>query len=654
MKNKDIKIKQSRSSLAEFVRRPVASEEEAEAFDQYAESEARCGAIDDSLEQIYRDDQGNKVDVKKLQTGQRRGWLFNLFIFLIVAFTLGGALYGSYNYVYLKYSSGAADASISIEGKREVAAGEEFYYVINYNNSDKTALNQLLLTAIYPAKFIFLSAEPQPDENNNRWNIGRLESNRGGAVKIKGKLAGSLGSKNIILADLAYLPDNFSSEFKKSASVETKINDLGLDFNFINFSSAAVGEENELTVKFKAKNINYIDNFKLTVNHPPEVSLISGQATASGAPGGLKTAGGGADQWLVGNLGRAENIFKIKFKITEKRQPTAQLKLIIEFPGPAGENSQPEKYYLIYEKDFTYDVIKSDLNINLVINGSAADQGVDFGQTSHYSVNYKNTGDSPLKDVIIMAILESDFLNWNALDDKNNGRLSAGALSWSKAEIPRLAELSSGESGVIDFSLPLKTQQAIDMGKNYQVKSYIKYSVENKAAGADNQSNVIINKINSDLNLNEQIRYFNDDNIAVGYGPLPPKAGQITGFKVYWTVSNNLHELSGLKISSRLPAGVSWDGKNRASAGSVDYDPATNQVSWNIGRLPLTVYQASAEFNLTVAPGNNDKNKIMALLTGTALSAVDTETGMPINKTLKAKTTKLEDDPLADTDGVVQ
>lgn len=259
-----------------------------------------------------------------------------------------------------------------------------------------------------------------------------------------------------------------------------------------------------------------------------------------------------------------------------------------------------------------------------------------------------------MKDVVIMAVLESDFLDWPSLVDKNNGQVNGNTISWSQQEIPGLAEINSGAEGTIDFSIKLKNSAAVDLSKAYQVKSYVKYSVIGKVASGENQSNAIINKINSDLNLTEQLKYFNDDNLAVGTGPLPPKVGETTGLKVYWTMSNNLHELTDLRVSFKLPANIKWGAKNRSSVGEVSFDGASNQVIWQIGRLPITVYKADAEFNLEVMPAAADRNTIMIILPGTSISALDSETGRLIGKTLKAKTSKLEDDNLASGDGVVQ
>lgn len=650
-KNNEIKIKQGSSSLSEFVKRPLASDEEAAAFEEYVENEAKEEEIKDSLTKIYQDDQGNRVDVKKMIIKPKRGWFFNLATFLILLFVFGGAIYGAYNYIYLKIINNKLSASLEFEANKEVVAGQEFYYNLNYKNEDNIGLDKIEITVKYPDNFIFLDSEPKPSQNNNFWELDGLDPRRSGVIRIKGKLAGPADSGHIILADMLYRPKNFSSEFKKSASFETKISHIGLDFSFSNSSNALVDEINEIVVKFKAKNENYVNSLRLTVEHPPEAEIINAELAAqTDAKTGLKIESSGPDAYRLSNFGKNGNEFKIKFKVKEKKQPSLNFKLKFEL---AGENL-PVKHYLIHEENLAIEAIKSDLNMNLIINGSPFDQGVNFGQTLNYSISYANKGESAMKDVIIMAVLESDFLDWQTLDSRDNGKINGNTISWSKQEIPALAELASGAEAIIDFSLKLKNMAQIDLSKSYQVKSYARYSLEGKNVALDNQSNTIINKINSDLNLKEELRYFNDDNIAVGSGPLPPKVGQTTSLKVYWTINNNLHELNDLLIKITLPANVSWDGKNRSSSGSLFYDSQANQVVWQIGRLPVMTYQAGAEFNVNIKPAETDRNKLMIILPGTSITAIDGETKMQINKTLKAKTTKLEDDDLVNTDGIVE
>ncbi|OGF24070.1 hypothetical protein A3H66_00840 [Candidatus Falkowbacteria bacterium RIFCSPLOWO2_02_FULL_45_21] len=656
MKNNDIKIKNSSSSLSEFVKRPLASDEEVAAFDKYVADEAKEKEVKDSLAKIYQDDKGNQVDIKTLTVKRGRGFFSNLFIFAFVMFVLAGAAYAAYNYIYLKINAPKQPVNLSIEAVREVAAGEEFYYQVNYKNEDNVAINNIEIKVKFPDSFIFLSSDPSPSRNNNFWEIPSLSAHRSDTIKIKGRLVAPEGQSDIILAEMTYRPENFSSEFKKSAVQQTKINDLGLDFSLVSSGNALVNEDNDIIIKFKAKAENYLNNFRLSLVYPPEVEIINPPAdkpeAATSTPAVPKIESSGPGAWQFSNLGKNENQFTVKFKVKEKKQPTVDLSLKFELPAATPDGAM--EYYLFYQKDLTYEVIKSDFNIGVIINGSPLDQAVNFGQTLNYAISYANKGEALMKDVIIMAVLESDFLDWQTLADKNNGKVSGNTLSWSKTEIPALAEMPSGAEETIDFSIRLKPSAVIDPGKLYQVKSYVKYSLAGKSAGGESQSNAIINKINSDLNLSEQLRYFSDDNLAVGSGPLPPKAGQTTSLKVYWTINNNLHELDDLVISFNLPANVTWDDKSRSSVGAVSFDSQANKVVWQIGRLPVVVYKADAEFNLSITPAESDRNKIMVILPGTSIAALDKVTGMAINKTLKAKTSKLEDDNMASGDGVVQ
>jgi hypothetical protein len=203
--------------------------------------------------------------------------------------------------------------------------------------------------------------------------------------------------------------------------------------------------------------------------------------------------------------------------------------------------------------------------------------------------------------------------------------------------------------------LPLEEINSASVSK-YEVESYAQFAIGNieTKQNEDTKSNTILSKVNSDLKFNEEVRYFSEDNIAVGSGPLPPKVGQTTSFKVYWNLTNNLHELNNLRLESALPDYVTWNDKNRTTVGNIYYDESGRKVVWEIGRLPVSVYEAGAEFNISITPVESDRNKVLVLIPGTNIEATDSETNSTISKVGKAKTTKLEDDPIAVGDGRVE
>ncbi|MFA7702743.1 MAG: hypothetical protein WCX80_04810, partial [Patescibacteria group bacterium] len=343
----------------------------------------------------------------------------------------------------------------------------------------------------------------------------------------------------------------------------------------------------------------------------------------------------------------------IKYRIKEKTDDQQKITLRLE------EKAQNDKYYPFVEKEIIVDVIKSNLNLSLSLNGEKGDQNVNFNDTLNYSLSYSNKGDSLMKDVVIMAVLNSDFLDWGSVKDKNNGQKKKGLITWTRNEIPELRELEAGKEGTIDFSIKVADFNTSDLGKNFTIKSYAQFSIGNSEElkeGSDNKSNEINSRINSDLNFTEQIRYFDEDNVPVGDGPLPPQVGQKTSLKVYWKITNNLHELNNVSVEYQLPASVYFDNRAQASVGSINYDGLSNKIIWTIGRLPLTVYNANAEFNIAVSPNNNDRNKIMVISGGTVISALDVDTQETIIKSSSVQTTRLDDDDIAsmNNDGRVQ
>jgi len=651
-----------KSSLSEFIERPLATDNEVKKFEaKINESLKQSSSSPDSDEllEIYEDANGNIIDVKKITIKRGRGF-FSLFlkvIFLIIFF--GGLIYGAY-LAYDKFRSSRTNImDLVATMPSEIKSGDEFFYELNYKNLTSGALKNIKVELAYPENFIFIDSLPAPVQNKNTWEISNLDPRSSGTIKIKGRIINSDGKDNLFLAKANYYMDNFSTEFKKEIATVVKIKGLGFNVDFNSASTALVGEDNEIEVNFS----NYESvpgTVNLVMNFPPNMTLLDGEANnglaASSTSDNLLSWEKVTDNtWRLSNF-KAEAVtqgLKIKYRIKEKTDDQQKISLKLE------EKAQDDKYYTFVEKDIMVDVIKSSLNLTLSLNGNKSDTNVNFGDTLNYSISYSNKGDSPMKDVVIMAALSSDFLNWNTVKDKHNGQKKKGIITWTKNEVPELANLEANKEGTIDFTINVSNFSTNDLGKNFAVKSYAQFSIGNSdelKGGSDNKSNEINSKINSDLGFKEQIRYFDEDNVPVGDGPLPPQVGQKTSLKVYWKITNDLHELNNLQVEYPLPPSVSFDERAQATVGSINYDSANNKVVWVIGRLPLTVYSASAEFNIAVNPSDSNRNKIMVIGSGSTISALDIETQETITQTSRVQTTKLDDDDIAglNNDGRVQ
>ena len=653
------------SSLSSFVERPVPTDREVATFERVVNREARDQEIDSNLSEIYRDKDGGRVDVKKLNVKKRAPFLVRLFRRLLILALLALAAYFAYSYWFDK-SGDISGLDLKITAPDKVVAGEDFTYQVDYHNPTKYNLSSVHLEMQYPAGFIFGSASVPATSGNYGWDLPDMAPGSNASLTITGKMIAPADSANVILGHLSYLPGTFSSQFKKEASASTVVSGLGFNVDLNYSGTAFLNQDNEMSLIFSNIQNNYLGDFNISFTLPAEANatVVTPDNTASSTPTApatptsatttdkfLVTKSGGAS-WQVTGLSTTTGRQEVPLTyLIKQKSANPEIKVRLEKKTADGQS------YIFWEKAFTPELVTSDLNLTLIMNGTKNDNAISFGQPLNYSLTYTNHGATSYQDVVIMASLSGDFLDWNSLKDTNKGTLQNGTIIWTKNEIPALAEIKPGAEGAIDFSINLRPFKDSDLGKTMSVVSYGQYSMNNiPIKSQDNKSNTITSKINSDLSLDEQIRYFNTDNLPVGSGPLPPQVGQKTTFRVYWTVKNNLHELSDTSVVLPLPSYINWENSNTTNVGSLSFDATNHQVVWEIGRLPLSVYRADAEFSLSLTPAESDRNKILVISPGSSVSAMDTETKDTIIKKLGAKTTKLEDDDIAglNNSGIVQ
>lgn len=657
-KTRKIRIdRKDNSGLSAFIERPVPTENEVDNFERVVDREMRHQEIDSNLTEIYSDKKGALINVKKMTVKRQQVFLIKLLKPLFAVVLLALAAYFAYFYFFAR-GNDMGGLEFAIIAPEKISAGEEFSYQIEYNNPTKFPLTNIRLELQYPENFIFSGSSLEPSSGNYGFNLPDLGSGARGSLTVTGKIIALADSINVISGRLNYTPANFSSEFKKESSAATVINDIGFQVGVESSNTAFLGQKNEITLSFFEVENNQLGDFNITFvlpgegavnlensNVPGATSSVVEKASSSPATstkGVLLATESGTNSWLVSGLDTGSSSPKLNFNYLLKSQPN-NTDLIIKLEKKLADGQA----YIFWEKVITPEIVKSDLNLTLFLNGSKNNGAASFGDTLNYTLNYSNKGANSFKDAVIMAVVDSPFLDLASFKADRNGGVENNKIVWTKLEIPALAEIKPGDVGEINFSVKLKNYQEKDFGKKLEVSAYSQYGIDNKTGAESNKSNLIITRINSDLSLAEQVRYFNDDNSPVGSGPLPPKVGEKSSFKVYWTVKNNLHELSGTSVVLNLPAQVSWDNSTNTGVGNLYYDDSRRAVVWDIGRLPVSVYQVDASFSISVTPSAADQDKILILSPGSVVTALDNETQATILKKTGPKTTKLEDDDIA-------
>ena len=630
----------------------------------------RQQTIRDGLSEIYQDDDGSAIDVKKLQIRPKHGWRWWLVV--VLAYLAGlGILAGGAWYWFM----GRVDPTaviFNLSAPKSLVAGQEFEYVLDYKNQDRSGLKNLYIKIEYPQNFIFLSAEPAAATGTAEWKFDNLPAGGQGQIKIKGKIINEVGKSNVAVAEMYYSPEGFSSEYKKVASFDSAIDSLGLETVLVRDSSALVGEAQKMVFKYKLKDNGLLKHFWLTLE-PSDISqveFINNENPLTGAKMIKPWI------WEIDGADTSDKELPINFKFVDKTADKYQFQLKLETKEPLALDSlngtpapipatttatssadllpSQTQDLVFYQETVEYEVVNNDLNLSLIMNGSDQEQSINFGQTLTYTLSYANKGSKPINDVVVMAVVEGDIIDWSSFKDKFKGQVGERTITWTKNELPALASLAPGDKGMIDFSLKIKDFAKIK-GKAFgqEITSYGKFAAktdtsapDNANKANDNKSNTIVGRLNSDLLFEESLLYFSDDNIPLGSGPIPFTVGEKTVVRGSWKLMSSLHDLNNIEVSLKLPDYVDWGDKSKLSAGSLNYDAGSRTISWRLGQLGAGQDAATAEFDLAVNPTDKQRRQLLVIMPKAKITAMDSVTNSPLAKEGKVKTSKLEDDNL--------
>ncbi len=324
---------------------------------------------------------------------------------------------------------------------------------------------------------------------------------------------------------------------------------------------------------------------------------------------------------------------------------------------------QDGTFLSLIEKKMTTEVVGGDLVMAVSANGSADNSGARWGEPINYSIIYKNEGKDPLYNVTLRMNIAGvpkeqgrTIINWASFNDTNGGRVDGDSVVWTKNEIAGLAKIKPGEEKNLDFSVNIISKPQSPSYRDYKVDALLEANIEragNISVRRKLQAGAVTTFVLSDADFTSQARYYDANNNAVGSGPIPPKAGEKTTVRVYWKITNSMHDLENLNITGNLPDGVVFSSP-LADAGTVELDSSLKKIVWLLNLMPASLGNVSAQFDLAVTPAEKDAGGVMSLLQGITLTARDKSTGGTIIISAGNETTALSDDQFVTAGGKVQ
>ncbi len=605
------------------------------------------------LANVYTDDDGQIPDLTRLDQGQRPLWqtilytLVAVFTVLFVASVVGFLIFSNLNNETFTNEK----VTFKIEPPIAIVAGQEQTYTILITNKEKVNLYNLNIDLLYPEAFKYVSGTPEATgDKKNNWDISVLKVGETQQIKFIGKITAPLNSVHNLSGTLTFKPENLNADFKQKASV-----DLGITSSVVVVVAEApnkllANQDAEFRVTIRNIGKEVLNNLEVSAEYP------KGFVVASSSP---DTKDGTNNLWVIKKLATS----------TDLSVTSTDVKLIIRgnYSGLVDSGNQEIKLrvnwknnndtLLMAEQSLITEVVKDQLSLALVVNGSGQDQSVSFDDVLFYTLSYKNNGQDDLKNIELAALLDSEILNWDTLSDENNGRVKDHTITWTGKEVPKLLTLRPGEEG--DISWQIRVSDLLTLNKSNITTFNIANSATAKFKNITGEmvlikSKTLVNSINSDLSLRAAARYYDENNVALGAGPIRPNVGEASSYNIKISLANNLHDIGTIEVSAILPKNINWDAKTNVDTGDIAYNKTTRKLTWKISKLPKTAKGANADFNISLTPQESDLGRVLVLLPEIKLVAKDLETGADISKTLKAITTSFDDPILGQVSGITE
>ncbi len=529
---------------------------------------------------------------------------------------------------------------VVIDGPLEAVVGTKVNYKIIITNNESVSIKDVYLLVNYGNKFQFTNSNPviASGTESGTWFLDSLNSGETRAVDLSGVFSGDTEVVNTFTAIVSYEPLNFRSKFTKQTRLTTKIVSSAYIDLVINGPNQVLLKDqivydivykNLFTEPIKEAEIlvDLGDNFNIESKEP--------QSTYDNI-------------WLIKNI---ESSLPSSIRITGKSKTIGKNDITATAKIKDKNNVTIEKVIKL-----STDVIEGRLKLDLILNGSNDGSVINSGDVLNYSVVYQNQDVLPMKDVkIVVTLLPSILIDWSSFKSDTRVKIEDNKLVWSKDEIPNLALLTPNTSSIIDFQFKIQDFKEFANLVDYNLSSIATaeiYAIGDTPLNASVKAKEIFSPLNADVTFNAYVRYFNDDNLAIGSGPVPPKVGNTTTYKIFFIASVALHNLENVTIKAKLPDYVSWQNKYNISAGNLYYDKNNNIVYWNISKIPTGVI-ITADLDVSITPNQKDANKILVLLENVKFSGTDQITSSKIEKNIDPLTTFLDTDPVMRGRGVV-
>ncbi len=582
----------------------------------------------------------SKLDKKRSGIGIM-SILFSLFI--VVGLGMVGWYGWTHGWVNGGDRFGEEQVEMVLNIPKTTGAGQKSTMTVAVTNRGSVALTDLDLLLQFPKGFQFgdSSIKSEGDEHR-RWRLPDIKSQATSELQVTGVYWAAVPSTQEVRASLTFRPENLRATFRVNKTATTDISSSVVTMVVKAPDKLSLGQKGTWDVELSTTSTDPINGLSVTLLPPAQFLLESSTPTA------ITTAG---IEWR---------------DLVVKPGSSTTLRLegsFVDTGSASGEVASREfKARLNYGKDFDRvtileqsikaSVSQSAFFVRLKVNNSLSQINVNPPGKLTIAMDVVNRGVDPVSDVVIALRLSSsqqiaDLVDLGALNANPAPTVTGTTLQWNKQSAERLSFIRGGDTVTLTVELSVRAQAVGSL----DFSTLASFPVEGQSKSVE--SNTASVQFAPLIDGQVQSRYYNEDNLAFGTGPIPPRVGTKTTLALFLTFSKRSGSYQNIQWSLPLEKGVEYV-SGKGGSGTVSFDALTRRVLWTIPELSESLPSLTADVRVSVTPMAADVGNVIGLTGTSQITAVDTTSSAKVQRVVTTRTTTdLEGDPQVSGRGVV-
>jgi hypothetical protein len=570
-------------------------------------------------------------------------------------------VFAAATWLLLPFFPGVSNVRLEVFGPEKLTSGRTETYTVSYVNDSPEAIGCASLHVHLPEGAVLTADLPprmtdkpycnvggashgtvleEPSGTVVVFDIGTMAPETNGLATFDAAIYAPTGSDRAISAELLYWREADVDAARTSVARAWTVTDSPFRLGVTPPTELVRGRVATVTYDYENATDAMLPPITLRLTRPDDFVLTG--ASLSGLRG----------EWTLGALEpREKGTFVIHGYFADTPSAASAPVLTLEALVSEGVGGI-ERTHVLEAVSRNLDPKASGFRLTQDLGGAGATRGLVPGQRVAVRVAYANDGTEPLRDVTISLYTDGRLIE----------QAEPAELTWDKSSVPELALLAPGASGELAASFVVRTDLPADPAAavpTLAISTIASFSHEgsdevNKAATA-----TVTVPLASRLGVEAAALYYTKDGDQLGVGPLPPKVGQTTKYRVVLQLTNTSGPVEDAVLEAVLPDDVAWTGNYSVSNGeAIDWLPASRKIRWHVG--DLQAYAGSvgeylgASFEVAITPGPDAAGHAAPLLTDISVHGHDATTGLALHVSTEAVTTELPFDPRAAGKGTVE